>query len=265
MQWRWKPSITKEKRSENTFSVKFWKVSETTKYGKVVPDGRNVLEELHLITFVQDVLIWMTYINCILKLTVLSTEINVKLPGAGKGFGAFSLIASTVGIELTSLFVILWRKISGSSIRCKNVCILKAASRPLAYLGHQFFCPLSYQDNSHLPRPTWQVGWPGPNALQISVMGWEREGILDRYEGSSSYNLIHIQQGPSALAPRYFTKCIVQRCVTETAQATLLSSSRQAGCTRPLQTSWKSQTKHWGSHWKGNFRFYPGFPHTAVI
>lgn len=52
----------------------------------------------------------MTYINCILKLTVLPTEANVELPGVGKGLGAFILSASTACMELTVLLLLLLRK-----------------------------------------------------------------------------------------------------------------------------------------------------------
>lgn len=57
----------------------------------------------------------MTYINCILKLTVLPTEANVKLPGVGKGLGAFILSASTACMELTVLLLFLLRKSNDSS------------------------------------------------------------------------------------------------------------------------------------------------------
>lgn len=171
--------------SENTFSVKIWKVSETTKYCRAVPDGKKVLEKFHLITFVQDVLIWTTYINCILKLTVLPTEVNVKLPGAWKSLSAFKCKYSIYGAD--SPFVALLRKSNGSLRHCKNVSILKAALKPFAHLG-QFLPPMLYL-----------IGRKARSQFLKSVMCWEREGTLDKYEGSSSYNLINIQQAPSAL------------------------------------------------------------------
>lgn len=118
------------KRSENTFSVTFWKVNETTKYGKVVPDGKNILEEFHLITFVQDVLIWMTYINCILKLTALPTAANGKLPGAGKGLSAFSSSASTAWMGLRAFLLFSWGKISMVPLDTARKCPLRAALGP---------------------------------------------------------------------------------------------------------------------------------------
>lgn len=188
--------------SENTFSVKFWKVNETTKYGKVVPDGRNILEEFHLITFMQDVLIWMTYINCILKLTVLPTEANTKLPGAGKGLGVFTSSASTVCVEQTVFLLFSWGKAIVYQDILQEHIHFESSLKAIYPPGSSVLCPLSYHDKSHLPCPTWYVGWPGPNALKISVMNWERKKIHRKTWRFNSYNPIHIQQAPSALDPR---------------------------------------------------------------
>lgn len=65
---------------------------------KVVPDGKNILEKFHLITFMQDGLISKTSIKRILKLTILPTEGNVKLPGAGEALDTFPL--GTIFMEL---------------------------------------------------------------------------------------------------------------------------------------------------------------------
>lgn len=46
----------------------------------------------------------MTYINCILKLTVLPTEAIAEVPGVGKGLSAFKRKSSMHGAE--SLFVV---------------------------------------------------------------------------------------------------------------------------------------------------------------
>lgn len=124
-----KLSITKEGGSENTFSVKFWKVNETTKYGKVVPDGKNILEEFHLITFVQDVLIWMTYINCILKLTALPTAAHGNLPGAGRVSVLSVQVQAQPGWGWEPFCCFLEEK-SMVALDTARKCPLRAASEP---------------------------------------------------------------------------------------------------------------------------------------
>jgi len=93
----------------------------------------------------------MTYINCILKLTVLPTEAIAKVPGVGKGLSAFKHKYGMYGAE--SLFVVSQGKAviqamlqprthSDSSLQ-KSIC--PPESPVLCTQSYQSNCPcLSY-------------------------------------------------------------------------------------------------------------------------
>lgn len=92
----------------------------------------------------------MTYINCILKLTVLPTEAIAEVPGVGKGLSAFKCKSSMHGAE--SLFVVSQGK-----------AVIQAMLQPCAHSDSSLqkaICPpespvlwaQSYQSN--LPDPS---------------------------------------------------------------------------------------------------------------
>lgn len=160
----------------------------------------------------------MTCINCILKLTALPTEVNVKLPGAGRGLGAFT--SSAVCLELTGFLLFSWGK---APVHLRERVRSKRSLKAICPLGHQFPAQ-SYQDNGGLARS---------QGLENKRGGLRESRNPRKIRRFQLYSLIHVQQGPRALAQGDAPNGCSG--AASLGRATQRSSSGRAGCTTSLR------------------------------